>query len=135
MEDMTKIREEMLEKKIWAVAGVTAKKDRYGYKIWKKLKEHDYETYGINPNYDDIEGEKIYHTVLDLPKKVDVLDMVVAPKIGMKTLDEAKEAGVEYIWFQPGSYNDEILEKAKELGFKVLYDDCVYARLLKIGKK
>lgn len=127
---MENIKEEMLEKKLWVVAGVTAKKDRYGYKIWKKLKEHGYETYGVNPNYNEIEGEKIYHSVKDLPKKVDVLDMVVRPNIALKTLEEAKEADIEYIWFQPGSYNDEVIEKAKELGFKILYNDCVYATLI-----
>ena len=127
---MVNIKEEMLEKKVWAVAGVTERKDRYGYKIWKKLKEHDYETYGINPNYEEIEGEKIYPSVNDIPVKIDVLDMVVAPKIGMKTLDEAKEAGVEYIWFQPGSFNDEIFAKANELEFKILNDDCIYAVLM-----
>lgn len=127
---MVNVKEEMLNKKVWAVAGVTERKDRYGYKIWKKLKEKDYETYGINPNYEEIEGEKIYSSVKDIPVKVDVLDMVVAPKIGMKTLDEAKEAGVEYIWFQPGSFNDEIIAKAKELEFKILYDDCIYAVLM-----
>lgn len=131
MEDMKKIKEEMLNKKVWVVAGVTEKKDRFGYKIWKTLKEYDYETYGINPNYNEIEGEKIYHSVKDLPKKVDVLDMVVPPKIAIPTLEEAKEAGIEYIWFQPGTYNDEVLEKARELGLKILYDDCVYATLRK----
>lgn len=129
MEDMIKIKEEMLNKKVWVVSGVTAKKDKFGYKIWKILKEHDYETYGVNPNYDEIEGDKVYHSVKELPIKADVLDMVVAPKIGINTLDEAKEAGIEYIWFQPGTYNDEVLTKAKELGFKILYDDCVYATL------
>jgi len=129
MTSMANVKEEMLQKKLWVVAGVTAKKDRYGYKIWKKLKEHGYETYGVNPNYDNIEGEKIYPTLKDLPKKVDVLDMVVSPKIAIKTLEEAKEANIEYIWFQPGSYNDEVIEKAKELGLKILYNDCVYARL------
>lgn len=126
---MEKIKEEMLQKKTWVVAGVTAKKDRFGYKIWRKLKEHGYETFGVNPNYDEIEGEKIYHSVRDLPKKVDVLDMVVRPNLALQTLEEAKEANIEYIWFQPGSYNDEVIEKAKELGFKILYNDCVYATL------
>ena len=126
MENMLKNKEEMLKKKTWAVAGVTEKQDKFGYKIWKILKENNYETYGVNPNYDEIEGDKIYHSVKDLPKKVEVLDMVVSPKIAIPTLEEAKEAGIEYIWFQPGTYNDEVIEKAEELGFKILYNDCVY---------
>jgi predicted CoA-binding protein len=135
MEDMAKIKEEMLEKKVWVVAGVTGKKDKFGYKIWKKLKQHGYETYGVNPNYEEIEGEQIFPAVKDLPVKVDVLDMVLPPKISIHTLDEAKAAGIEYIWFQPGTYNNEVLAKAKELEFKVLYDDCVLATLIKSEKK
>jgi len=131
MEDMVKIKEEMLEKKVWLVVGVTGKKDRFGYKIWKTLKEYDYETYGVSPNYEELEGDKIYASIKDLPKKIDVLDMVVSPKIAMNVLDEAKEAGIEYIWFQPGTYNNEVLAKAKEMEFKILYDDCVYATLKK----
>lgn len=127
--DMKQNKEEMLEKKIWAVAGVTGKKERYGYKIWKTLKEHDYTAYGVNPNYDELEGEKIYHALVDIPEKIEVLDMVVGPNIAMKTLDDAKEAGIEYIWFQPGSYDDDVIEKAKKMDFKILYDDCIYAVL------
>lgn len=127
--DMKKNKEDMLEKKIWAVAGVTGRKERYGYKIWKILKEHGYIAYGVNPNYEELEDEKIYQTLTDIPEKVDVLDMVVGPNIAMKTLEDAKEAGIEYIWFQPGSFNDEVIKKAEEMDFKILYNDCVYARL------
>mgnify|MGYP000961815003 CR=1 FL=1 len=123
------IKQEMLEKKTWAVVGVTAKKDKWGYKIFNILKEHNYETYGISPNYDEIEGNKIYHSLSELPVKIDVIDMVVSPKISLTTLEEAKELGIEYIFFQPGTYNDEVIEKAKELGFKYLTKDCIYATL------
>ena len=127
--DYKKNKDEMLEKKIWAVVGVTAKKDRYGYKIWKILKKHGYEVYGVNPNYDEIEGEKIYHNLKELPVKVDVVDIAVAPRHGANTLDEAKELGIEYIFFQPGSYDDELVEKANELGFKYVIKDCIYVTL------
>lgn len=105
------LKEEMLGKKSWVVVGVTANKDKYGYKIWKTLKKHNYETYGVNPNYDEIEGEKVYHFLKDLPVKVEVLDMVVPPRIAINTLEEAKESGIEYIFFQPGTYNDEVVQK------------------------
>lgn len=128
--DFVKNRDEMIEKKVWAVVGVTAKKDRYGYKIWKTLQKHGYEVYGVNPNYSEIEGEMIYHNLMELPKKVDVVDMVVAPKHGTNTLDEAKQLGIEYIFFQPGSFDDEIIQKADELEFKYV-KDCIYAILKK----
>lgn len=127
--DFEKIKEEMLEKKKWVVVGVTEKKDKWGYKIWNTLKEHDYETYGVSPNYEEIEGDTIYNSLSELPEEVDVLDMVVPPKISMNILDEAKATNIEYIFFQPGTYNNKVIEKASSLGFKYLLDDCIYATL------
>lgn len=127
--DFKIVKEEMLGKKNWAVVGVSEKKDRWGYKIWKKLKEHNYKAYGVSPNYEELEGEKIYSSVTEIPEKIDVLDMVVSPKIAMNILDEAKAANIEYIFFQPGTYNDKVIEKAESLAFKYLVDDCIYAIL------
>ena len=127
--DAKDLKLEMLNKKSWVVIGVSEKKDKWGYKIYKILKDHNYETYGVSPNYDELEGDKVYHSLSELPTKVEVLDMVVSPKISLKTLEEAKELGIEYIFFQPGTYNDEVVAKAEELGLKYLLNDCIYATL------
>ena len=124
----------MLEKKNWAVVGATPDKDKFGYKIWKKLIEHDYNTYGVNPKYDSIEDLKIYDSLKDIGKEIDVIDVVVPPKITLNLLDEAKELGIEYIWFQPGTFNGEVIRKAKNLDLKISYDDCVLATLIKLEK-
>lgn len=128
------LRDEMLNKKTWAVVGVTDKKEKFGYKIFKKLIEHGYEAYGINPKYDFIDGEKIYPALKSVPKKVDVVDVVVPPKVTLNLLDEIHELGIENVWFQPGTYDEEVVEKAKKLGLKMVYDDCVYARLVEKEK-
>ncbi len=124
------IKQELLDKMVWAVVGATDKTDRYGYKIFKKLKEHDYTTYGIHPKLEELDGDKIYKNLTDLPEKIDVVDMVVGPNIAIGVLEEAKELGIEYIFFQPGSYNEEVIKKAEELGLKYLEDDCIYATLI-----
>jgi len=128
------LRDEMLSKKLWAVVGVTDKREKFGYKIFKKLIEHGYETYGVNPKYDYIDGEKIYPNLKSLPKKVDVVDVIVPPKVTLTLLDEIHELRIENVWFQPGTYNEEVIEKAEKLGLKIVYDDCVYARLIEKEK-
>jgi len=128
------LRDESLSKKIWAVVGVTDKREKFGYKIFKKLIEHGYETYGVNPKYDYIDGEKIYPNLKSLPKKVDVVDVIVPPKVTLTLLDEIHELRIENVWFQPGTYNEEVIEKAEKLGLKIVYDDCVYARLIEKEK-
>ena len=129
------IKKEMLDKKVWAVVGVTPNKEKYGYKIWKKLLDHGYETYRINPKYDYIQEEKIYTSLKEVPKKIDVIDLVVPSKVSLKTLEEAKELDIDYMWFQPGTYDDKVIEKATELGFKILYNECILATLNELEKK
>lgn len=127
--DNKDLKEKMMKSKTWAVVGVTQKKERFGYKIWKILKDHGYKVYGVSPNYDELEGDKLYKSISDLPEKVDVVDMVVSPKIGIDILDKIKEAGIRYVFFQPGTYNEEIIKKTEELELEYLTDDCVYATL------
>ena len=44
-----------LAEKVWAVIGATHKTDKFGYKIYKCLKEHGYEVYPVNPNVESID--------------------------------------------------------------------------------
>ena len=69
---------------------------------------------------------KCYPSLRDLPVIPEVIDMVVPPHITSKNLEEAKELGIEYIWFQPGTWNEETIQKADALGLKHI-EDCVYA--------
>src|SRR5690625_1716901 len=127
--DFAKVKKEMLNKKVWAVVGATAKQDRYGYKIWKKLKEHGYTSYAVNPSYKEIDGEKVYPSLSHIDESIDVVDMVVSPKISLNILDEIEKKGIQYVFFQPGSYNDEVVKKAGQLGLKYITEDCIYATL------
>ena len=40
--------------------------------------------------------------------------MVVSPKIGKSIIEEAANLGIEYIWLQPGTYNEEIINLIDE---------------------
>lgn len=122
-------KKEMLEKKVWAVVGATNNKEKFGYKIWKKLKDNGYEVYPVNPKYDNIDGETCYPTLKDLPKTPDVVDFVVPPKVTLKGVDLAHELGIEYLWFQPGTADEEVIDKAESLGKKIVFHDCVLVAL------
>lgn len=42
------------------------------------------------------------------------LSVITPPRVTSKLLREAKEAGIRAVWLQPGSFDDETLEWAKE---------------------
>lgn len=125
-------RNEFLDKKVWAVVGATQKEDKWGYRIYKALKEKGYEVYGVNPNYDTIDGDTMYHSLSDIPKKVDAIDMVISRKQAPAVLEEAKELGLDNIFFQPGSVDKEVTALADALGLNYLTGDCIYKALQEI---
>ena len=114
------LEELMLEKKVWAVVGANQNPEKYGNMIYKKLKSRGYEVYAVNPLYDTVEGDPCYKDLSSLPKLPDVIDMVVLPKRAKPVVEEAAKLGIKYIWFQPGTYDDEVMELAKKLGLETV---------------
>lgn len=112
--------EQVLNKKVWAVVGASENPERYAYKIFKKLKGMGYKVYPVNPNYETVLGEKCYPDLSSLPETPEVVNMVVSPKRGIKVVEEAAKLGIKYIWFQPGTVNEEILQMAEENGIEAI---------------
>ncbi|MBU5677666.1 CoA-binding protein [Alkaliphilus sp. MSJ-5] len=129
MDKIEQVKKEMLSKKVWAVVGATPDSEKFGYKIYKKLKDHGYTVYGVNPKYESLDGDRLYSSLKDLPEKPECIDMVVNPKVTKSTLTEIKELGIEYVWFQPGTFDEDIIDMAEEDGLQIVYYDCVLVAL------
>ncbi|QUI24258.1 CoA-binding protein [Vallitalea pronyensis] len=119
---------DMLAMKKWAVVGATEEQNKFGYRIYKKLKDHGYTVYPVSVKYDEIDGDKAYKNLSDLPEKVDVVDFVVNPKIGLSIIEQCKELGIEHVWLQPGTASTEILDYAKENQIAIV-EGCVLVSL------
>jgi uncharacterized protein len=112
------LEETMLEQKTWAVVGANQNPDKYGNMIYRKLKRRGYTPFAVNPRYDTIEGDPCYPDLSSVPEKIQVVNMVVNPRIGKKVIEEAARLRIPYIWFQPGTYSDELGTLAKQLGLE-----------------
>lgn len=132
--EVNEMMKTMLDKKKWAIYGVSPDESKFGYKIPLRMIEHGYEVIGVNKKYagEEIGGMKVVSSLSELPNGVDCVDVIVNPKISLSVIEEAKKAGIEYLWFQPGTWDDQVLEKANEYGLTCVHDACVYAIL---GKK
>ena len=129
---MEQLINKMLEQKKWAVVGASRNKDKFGYRIYKLLKDRGYNAVPINPVYSEVDGDLTKSDLLGLDEAVDCISVVVSPKRAKKVVRDAIELWIENIWFQPGTYNDEIIELAKKGNLNVVYDNCV---LVELGKR
>jgi predicted CoA-binding protein len=110
----------MLRQKIWAVVGATPDSKKFGYKLYMKLKNKGYRVYPVNPVYDQIEGDRCYPDLSSLPEKPQVLNMVVSPKRGKPLIEQAAELGIPFVWFQPGSCDEQLLKFTAEKGIQTV---------------
>lgn len=132
MNDIKILRDEMVKMKKWALIGASPNESKFGYKILMQLKEKGYTVYGINPKYDEINGVKVYHSLKELPEKVDAVNIIVNPTVSLKAIDDIVECEIKNVWFQPGSYDPQVLNKGKQNELNMVFHECLYVEL---GKK
>lgn len=123
------LKKEMLERKVWAVVGASPKKEKFGYKIYKKLKAKGYEVFPVNPGCDLIDGDKCYSSLSELPKIPECVNMVVPPRVTNSTLEEIVKLSINNVWLQPGTFDEETIALYEEKGVNTVYYDCILVAL------
>ena len=119
------INDFLRKENVFAVVGVSGNPAKYGHQVYNDLKEAGYVVYAVNPNIDEVSGDRCYHTLSELPEKPDVVDTVVPPTVTEKIVKECKELGIEKVWMQPGSESEHAIRFCEENGIKVVHDVCV----------
>ena len=122
MQDLIK---DFLAQKKFAVVGATDNPEKYGNQILKNLEKRGYEVYPVNPRLSEIDNIKCYHTLADIPVKVDVVDFVVPPAATEAILRQCQELGLDRIWLQPGSESERAIAFCDENNLKVVHSVCV----------
>jgi uncharacterized protein len=79
----------------------------------------------VNPR--ETEG-RCFTSLKDVKLPIDVVDLVISPKVGPSIVDEMIELDIKNIFIQPGAGSDEIVEKCKAAGISV-HQGCVLMEL------
>lgn len=108
-----------------AVIGLSADPARPSYKVTEYMMYQGYRIFPVNPKYDEIFGEESYKNLLDIPEKIDIVNIFRKPSTIMPVIDEAIEKEVKVIWMQQGIINEEAAQRALEAGIDVVMDRCI----------
>jgi len=119
-----------------AVVGISPKEDRPSYRVAAFLQSKGLRIIPVRPNGDMILNEKAYHTLMEIPKEIemDVVDVFRKSEEVPPIVEEAISRGAKVVWMQEGVIHLEAREKAERAGLKVVMDRCMkkeYQRLIK----
>ena len=109
-----------------AMVGASADKTKFSYGVLRQLSEIGYDILPVNPNPNlhEIRGLKVYHSLDEIEKPVDMVD-VFRPKEELYMIAEkAIEIETKVLWGQIGVYDDEAAKLAEVAGLKVVMNRC-----------
>ena len=115
-----------LEGKEFAIAGVSRNEKKFGYQVYKHLKDNGYKVYPINPNTDSIAGEQCYPDIAALPAHLKKLYVVTPKDQTTKVMEEAASRGFEQIWIQQMSDTSDARKMADEKKIDLITGECMF---------
>jgi predicted CoA-binding protein len=104
-----------------AIIGASQDRNKFGNKAVRVFADKGYKVYPIHPKLSEIEGHKVYSSILQVPEKeLDMVSFYLPPAVGMKVIEDVAKVKCKEVWLNPGSESDELVEKAEGLGLTVI---------------
>jgi predicted CoA-binding protein len=113
------------EAKTIAVVGLSSKPHRDSHQVSEWLQEKGYRIIPVNPNETEVLEEKAYPSLLDVPEKVDVVDVFRRAEYTPEVAEQAVKIGAKVLWLQDGIVNEEAWRIAQEGGIDVVMGVCI----------
>ena len=109
-----------------AMVGASGDKTKFSYGVLRVLHETGYEILPVNPNPNvtEIRGIKVYHSLEEIDRPVDMVE-VFRPKEELYGIAEKAVAiGAKVLWGQIGVYDDRAAKLAEDAGLQVVMNRC-----------
>ena len=109
-----------------AMVGASSDKTKFSYGVLRVLHETGYEMMSVNPDrkINEIRGLKVYHSLREINKPVDMVQVFRRKEELFGVAQEAIEIGAKVLWGQIGVYDDEAARISEDAGLKVVMNRC-----------
>jgi len=114
-----------------AVVGLTDTPTRPSYSVSQYMHSQGYRIIPVNPNISMWMGEKAYASLLDVPEKIDIVNVFRRPDAVPEVVDQAIQIKAPMIWMQEGVFHEQAVEKARQAGIFVVADRCILKEHIK----
>ena len=112
--DTQKAIEAFLEAPVFAVAGASRNRSKYGNKVLRCYLQNDRRVIPLNPGCSEGEGQTCYHTLSTVPESIESLSIITPPHVTEGLVSEAIDQGVKNVWMQPGAESVVAIQQAQD---------------------
>src|SRR5437016_12716658 len=119
------IRDLLAGAKTIAVVGLSGSPLRPSHGVSAYMQSHGYHIIPVNPTIAEALGEKSYASLLDVPEKIDIVNVFRRPEFVEEVVEQAIQLKVPAIWMQEEVINEKAAEKARKAGIFVIMDQCI----------
>jgi uncharacterized protein len=120
---------EFLAHKRIAVTGVSRNPQGHGSNaVYQRLRDRGYHVFAINPNADEVEGDRCYHDLKSVPGGVEAVVIGTKPETAEATMRECADLGIRHVWmhrsFGAGSVSEAATAYGRQHGITVIDGGC-----------
>ena len=123
--DINTLRRILRDNHTIAVVGLSANWYRPSFFAAKYMMEHGYRIIPVNPQYEEVLGQKCYPTLRAIPEKVDIVDCFQKTERILPLAADAIAIGAKVLWQQIGVVNEEAASMARAAGLDSVMDRCI----------
>jgi predicted CoA-binding protein len=119
------IRDLLARAKTIAVVGLSDSPLRPSHGVSAYMQMQGYKIIPVNPSISEALGEKSYASLLDVPEKIDIVNIFRRPEFVEEIIDQAIQLNIPAVWMQEEVINQRAAEKASKAGMFVAMDSCI----------
>ena len=119
------IRDLLTRAKAIAVVGLSDSPLRASHGVSAYMQSQGYRIIPVNPHVDVVLGEKAYPSLLEVPERIDIVNIFRRSEFVEDIVDQAIQLGIPAVWMQEGVINERAAEKARTAGMFVAMDLCI----------
>jgi predicted CoA-binding protein len=108
-----------------AVVGLSNDPWRASHGVSAYMQSHGYRIIPVNPHIESCLGEKSYPSLLEVPEKIDLVNIFRRPEFVEEVVDQAIQLKVPAVWMQEDVIHEKAAEKARQAGIFVVMDRCI----------
>lgn len=131
-EEKAAIKQILAEAKTIAVVGLSPDEDRDSNRVAKYLINAGYDVIPVYPKEETILGQKVFRSLAEIDRPVDVVNIFRKSDALAVVADEAIKINPKLVWAQIGCYDDAAEAKVREAGIAVVSHRCLMVEHRKI---